>query len=151
MLKQKIESDLKEAMKSGDEARRSTLRMLIASMRNKEIELMKKESGLLDEEILGVIRSEVKKRKDAAEEFTKGGREDMAAKETNEASLLSEYLPAEMTDNELKQMGQDAIQTTGAVTEKDFGNVMKILMPLVKGRASGDRISSAVRARLQGK
>jgi uncharacterized protein YqeY len=151
MLKQKIESDLKEAMKSGDEARRSTLRMLIASIQNKEIELMKKEAGLSDEEAMGVIRSEVKKRKDAAGEFTKGGRDDMAVKETAEAAILSDYLPAEMANDELVRLVNEAIQTTGAVSEKDFGSVMKALMPMVKGRAGGDRISNAVRARLQGK
>lgn len=149
MLKAHIESDLKEAMKSGDEARRSTLRMLIAAIQNKEIELVKKDEGLSDNEVMAVIRSEVKKRKDAAEEFTKGGRAEMADNETREAGILAAYLPAEMSDEELDRLVDEAVLAAGSVSQKDFGQIMKALVPLVKGRASGDRVSGAVRSRLQ--
>ena len=140
MLKQKIADDLKEAMRAGDELRRSVLRMLISSIQNKEIELQKKDTGLADEEVLQVIRSEVKKRKDAAAEFKAAAREEMATRELEEGKLLEQYLPPEISDEELLR-----IVETGATSVAEFGTIMKAVMPSLKGRASGDRISAAVR------
>jgi len=145
MLKQKIADDLKEAMRAGDELRRSVLRMLISSIQNKEIELQKKDTGLADEEVLQVIRSEVKKRKDAAAEFKAAAREEMATRELEEGKLLEQYLPPEISDEELLRIVEKGVEETGATSVAEFGTIMKAVMPSLKGRASGDRISAAVR------
>lgn len=155
-LKHKIASDLKTALKKGEELRLSTLRLLVAAVSNKEIELRKKDVGLSDQEILDTIASEAKKRKDAAVEYQKGGREDLAKKETEELKILREYLPPEISDDDLLRIVRDGVREAslptgkaGAVSEKDFGKVMKIIMPTLKGRASGERISRALKDELQ--
>ncbi|MEK9166559.1 MAG: GatB/YqeY domain-containing protein [Patescibacteria group bacterium] len=136
-----LRDDLKTALKGGDAFRSSTLRMAIAAALNKAIQLLKKDIGLSDEEVAEVVRVEVKKRKDAAAEFAKGGREDLAEKEMKEAGILSVYLPPEMADEEVERVIKEGIRETGATTKADFGKVMKTVMPVLKGKASGDRIS----------
>jgi len=96
MLKEKLETDLKAALKAGDSARVSVLRMVVSAIRNKEIEKQKKDTGLPEEEVLAVLKTEVKKRKDSVSEFRKGGRAEMAVKEESEAAVIQEYLPAEV-------------------------------------------------------
>ena len=149
MLKQQIGSDLKEAMKQKDALRVSALRMLVAAVQNKEIGLMKKDTGLSDDELLQVIRSEVKKRKEAAGEFEKGGRGEMAKKEKEEAEILEAYLPAELSDDELEDLVRKAAEEQGASSAKDFGAVMKAAMALVEGRAAGNRVAEAVKKYLR--
>lgn len=148
-LKQKISDDLKAALKAKDQLRLSTLRLLSASIANKEIELRKKELGLSDGEVLEVISSEAKRRKDAATEFQKGGREDLAKKEEAEFEMLAEYMPPEIPDEELFRIINDGVRETDAKSAGDFGKVMKIIMPSLKGRASGDRIAKALRTKLE--
>lgn len=146
MLKQQIETHLKDAMKSRDELRVSTLRMLVSAIQNKEISVLKKESGLTDEEIMQVIRAEVKKRKEAAEGFEKGGRSEMAQKEKAEEAILEAYLPAELRDEELLGMVESKIEELGAErSERSFGIVMKAVVTAVKGRATGERVAEAVK------
>lgn len=137
-----IREDLKTALKGGDAFRSSVLRMALAAVSNKEIQLLKKGVGLSDKEVEEVIRAEVKKRKDAAAEFSKGGREDLAVKETKEAEVLSAYLPPELSDEEIERIVKDGIREAGATSKADFGKVMKTVMPVLKGKASGDRISA---------
>lgn len=137
-----IRDDLKTALKERDAFRSSVLRMALAAASNKEIQLLKKGVGLSDEEVREVIRVEVKKRKDAAAEFSKGGREDLAVKETKEAEILSAYLPPEMSDKEIERVVKEGIREAGATGKADFGKVMKTVMPVLKGKASGDRISA---------
>ena len=146
MLKEKIVSDLTAAMKQGDAAKRSTLRMLLAAVHNMEIDRRKKDVGLSDEEVVEVIRSEVKKRHDAAQEFEKGGRGERAEEERAEAAILSLYLPPDLPEQDLMRIVEEGVRAADAHTEHDFGSVMKQVMPLLKGRTSGDRISTAVRA-----
>ncbi|MDO8664457.1 MAG: GatB/YqeY domain-containing protein [Candidatus Liptonbacteria bacterium] len=150
-LKDKISEDIKAAMKSGAEGvvKLSTLRMVSAAVSNKAIELRKKDMGLSDLEILDVISSELKKRKDAAEEFRKGGREDLAKKEESELLVLKEYLPPEISDEDLIRIVRDGVRESGASGEKDFGKAMKVIMPTLKGKASGDRVSAALKNELQ--
>src|SRR3989344_7721897 len=140
MLKQRIESDLKEAMKQKDELRTSTLRMLLAAVQNKEISLTKKDEGLSEEEFLQVIRSEVKKRKEAAEGFEKGGRAEMSEKEQKEAKILEVYLPAELSEEDLDSIVKNVMTEQGVSSEKEFGTVMKGVMAVVQGRAAGNRV-----------
>ena len=145
-LKHKIAGDLKTALKKGEELRLSTLRLLAAAISNKEIELRKKDVGLSDQEILDIIASEAKKRKDAAAEYQKGDRGDLAKKETEELKILQKYLPPEISDDDLLRIVRDGIREA---SEKDFGKVMKIIMPTLKGKASGERISRALKDELQ--
>ena len=144
-LKYKISEDIKIALKSGDGLRLSTLRLLNSSIANKEIELRKKDIGLSDEEVLEAVSFEAKKRKDAASVFKKGGREDLAKKENDELKILQEYLPPEISDEDLVRIIKDGIREAG---EKNLGKVMKIIMPLLKGKASGDRVTRMLKAEL---
>ncbi len=146
MLKEKIQADAKAAMKAKDELRLSVLRLLSSAIHNREIE---KHGELTEEEIVAAIRSELKKRKDAAEQFLKGGRKELADKEAAEAKILETYLPGELPDEEIEKVAREAIAILGEVTQKDFGRVMGEVMKRVKGQASGDRISAAVRKFLQ--
>ncbi len=147
-LKDKIAEDQKNSLKEGDTLRLSTLRMLSAAVANKEIELRKKDVGLSDQEILGVISSEAKKRKDAAEGYRTGAREELAQKEEAELKILQSYLPPEISEEDLRRIIKDGIREAGAVNQQDFAKVMKVIMPTLKGKASGDRISGALKEEL---
>lgn len=147
-LKQKLSEDLKDALKKKEEVRVSSLRMVLAAVANKEIEIRKKDIGLSDEEVLEVLLSEVKKRKDSVVEFKKGGREDLVAREEEELAALKGYLPEEMPDEEIARVVKDGIRECGAGGMSDFGKVMKVIMPVLKGRADGDRVSAVVREAL---
>ena len=154
-LKKQLSDDLKSAMKKGEVLRVSTLRMVASAIANKEIELRKRDIGLSDREVLDVISSEAKKRKDAAEGFEKGGRKDLAEKELEELAILKTYLPPEISEEDLSRIIKDGIREVGlpagrqaAKDQKDFATVMKVIMPTLKGKASGDRISKALKAEL---
>ena len=147
-LKQQIVEDQKSALKKGKKDELSTLRMLLAAISNKEIDLRKKDIGLSDSEILDVLNSEVKKRKDAVLEYKKAGREDLANKEEEEFAVLKKYLPPEISDNDLIRIVRDGIREVDAASIIDFPKVMKVIMPTLKGKASGDRISETVKKEL---
>ena len=147
-LKQQIAEDQKNALKTGDKEVLSALRMLSAAIGNKEIELRKKDIGLSDEEVFSVISSEAKKRKDAIEEYRNAGREESAKKEEFELSVLKKYLPPEISDDDLLRIIRAGIREAGASALSDFPKVMKAVMPTLKGKASGDRISNAVKEEL---
>ena len=147
-LKQKIAEDLRAALKNKKEAVLSTLRMLSAAVANKEIELQKKDIGLSDEEVFGVIAQEAKKRKDAIGGYEKGGRPDLAEKEKEEFDILKAYLPPEISEEDMRRIIKDGIRETNAVSEKDFPKVMKIIMPTLRGKAPGDRVSKALQEEL---
>ena len=156
MLKDTISNDLKQAMKDKEEIKLSTLRMLIAAIRNREIEKKAKlrkaasdvdveVAGMLtDEEILDAIRSEVKKRRDAIAEFQKASRTDLADKESAELDILQRYLPPELGDDEIVVVIKEIVSVTGA-TQKDFGRVMGEAMKRLKGKASGDRVGALLK------
>ncbi|MEK7596113.1 MAG: GatB/YqeY domain-containing protein [Patescibacteria group bacterium] len=150
-LKQKLNQNLKEALKNKDETRVSVLRMVLSSVLNKEIELRKKEIGLSDGEVLEVFSSEAKKRKDSIMEFEKGGRFDLADRENKELEILKDYLPSEMPDEEIIRIINEGIRETDAKSEKDFGKVMKAAMPVLKGKAAGDRVTRIAREMLKHK
>lgn len=150
-LQQKLESELKDAMKAKKELKLSVLRMLSAALHNKEIEKRTrgKEPELTEEETISVLRSELKKRKDAALGFAKGGRADMAKKEEDEAGIIASYLPSELSDEEIEKIIGEVISGLGEVSAKDFGKVIGEVMKRVKGRAAGDRVSAMVRKRIE--
>ena len=149
-LKQKISEAQKNALKGGKKDELSALRMLSAAISNKEIELRKKDIGLSDSEVLDVINSEVKRRKDAILEYKNAGREESAQKEEFELNVLKQYLPPEISDDDLLRIVRDGIREVGATNTTDFPKVMKAVMPTLKGKASGDRISKAVKDELSG-
>ncbi len=139
---------MKDSMKRGEATRTSTIRMLISAINNKEIELGKKETGLSNEETMDVIRSEAKKRKDAVAGFEQAGRPKLSQQEKEEFAILENYLPPEISDEELLAVVKKEISDSQASSPADFGKVMKIISPLLKGKASGSRIASAVKKEL---
>ena len=147
-LKQTISDDLKSALKASEAIRLSTLRMLSAAIANKEIELRKKDIGLSDGEVLDVVSSEARRRKDSITEYDKAQRIELAQKERDELTILQSYLPPEIADDELVRIIRDGIREAGATSEKDFGKVMKVIMPILKGKASGDHIAAVLKKEL---
>lgn len=131
---EQISKELLEAMKAKDAVRTSTLRMLVSAIRYKEVE---KKKSLQEGDILDVIQSEAKSRKESIDEYTKAGRADLAAKEEAELNVLKVYLPSALSDSELKAIVQAAVASSGAKTAQDMGKVMSVVMPQIKGRADG--------------
>lgn len=146
MLKEEIQKQLKEAMKSRNEARVRTLRMVISAIKNFEVEKM---GDATDEEVVQIIQKEVKKRREAIEEYEKAGRDDLARSEREELEILMEYLPKQMSEDEIRSAALEVIREVGASSLKDLGKVMKVLMPRVKGRADGKVVNRIVRDILQ--
>lgn len=149
-LQEQLVNDMKEAMKARDEAKVSTIRMLRAAIKNKEIEKGGTSCRLSDKEIIDVISTAIKQRKDSIEQFTKGGRLDLAEKEKKEAGILQGYLPPQMSEDEIKAEVKKAIAETGAASQKDMGKVMKILMPRVAGKADGAVVNRLVKELISG-
>jgi len=148
MLK-KIEQDLKEAMKSEQTERVWTLRMLIASLKNKEIELRPKKQKLSEEIEIEVIKQEIKKRKEAIEMFKKGNREDLVLKEKKELEILEKYLPEQLSDDELKELVKQTKIKIKAEGPSDFGKLMGAVMKETKGRADGLKVKQMVEETLK--
>jgi uncharacterized protein len=131
-LKEKLLSDMKGAMKAKDTLRLNTIRCIISAVKNQEIDLKKE---LQDEDILPLITREVKKRKEAAALFEQGGRTDLMEKEKQEHVILQAYLPEQVSEEDLRKRIQEVIAETGAEGMKDFGKIMKVLVPEFKGKA----------------
>ncbi len=145
-LKERIDSELKEAMRSKDELGTSVLRMLKSAVKYKEVE----PGGhpLEDVGVLAVIQTLIKQRRDSVEQFRAGGRPELADKEEREIARLQSYLPAQLSPDELRAEVRAAVAQVGAKGPKDMGAVMKALMPNVQGRAEGKAVSDAVKAEL---
>jgi hypothetical protein len=147
-LKERLEQDQKTAMRERAQLRLDTIRMLKSAIKYREIELMK---PLDDAGIHGVIASEVKRRRDAAEQYRAGNRQDLADKEDAEIAILQAYLPQQLGEDELRAKVDEAVKKVGAQGMKDMGAVMKALMPEIQGRADGKVVSELVKARLSSK
>lgn len=143
-LTEKINADVKAAMIAKNELELLTLRMLTAALKNKRID-MGKEAVLTDEDVVAVIQTEIKKRKDSAEAYLAGNRADLADKEKAEIAILSKYMPEQMSAEELEKITQDTITQLGASGMKDFGKVMGVVMGKVKGKADGNQVNAAVK------
>ncbi|HEY7132888.1 MAG TPA: GatB/YqeY domain-containing protein [Candidatus Limnocylindrales bacterium] len=144
-LRDRIQSDVTTAMRSGDALRRDVLRMA----QNSIYALEKKDRReLSDDEVLTVISREVKTRRESVEAFRKGGREDLATKEEAEIAILSEYLPEQLDDAAISRLVDEAIAATGASNARDMGKVMGWLSPKTRGRADGRRVSELVASAL---
>jgi len=148
-LKERLRTDLTAAMKARDEVRSSTLRMVLTAITNAEV-AGKEAKTLTDEEIIGVLSTEAKKRREAAVAFEDGGRAEMAAKEAAEGAVIAEYLPAQLSEAEVADIVSAAIEQTGAAGEgmKAMGKVMGVVQPQVKGRADGAAVAAEVRRQL---
>jgi uncharacterized protein YqeY len=149
-LKDKLQSDMKEALRSGDQPRLSVIRLLLSTIKNREIEKGKGQS-LIEEELLQVIGSAIKQRRESIDLFAKGNRQDLVDKEQMELEILQTYLPKPLSESELREKIDAAIAETGAASVKDMGKVMKILMPQVLGRAEGAQVSQMVKNLLEQK
>jgi uncharacterized protein YqeY len=136
-----IRADLTESMKARTAERTSVLRMLQSSLKNEQINLM---HDLSDEEAMSVIRKAVKQRQDSIEQYTKGNRPELAAKEASELEILKTYLPPELSDAELEAGLREIVASTGAQSKKDMGKVMKEATARYKGRAEGKKIQEIV-------
>ncbi len=146
MLLEKIKQQITEALKSGDKVKLSTLKMLSAAVTNAEI--AKKREKLTEEEELGVVRAEAKKRKDAIEMYTKVGEKERADAEKSELEILQEYLPKELSDEELSDIVSNAISKVGAKSMADMGKVMGAAMGKTQGRADGKKVMEMVKTKL---
>ena len=141
----KIEDDLREAMRSRDDARRDALRLILSSLRSAEKELQR---PLHDDEELQVLQRERKRRVEAAEAFRTGGREEQAAAEELELAVLEEFMPEQLSEEELEEIVDDVIAEVGATSMRDLGRVMADVMPQIAGRADGSVVSQIVREKL---
>jgi len=148
-LKDQLRSDLTTAIKARDEVRSSTLRMVLTAITNAEV-AGKEARQLSDEDIVGVLSSEAKKRREAATAFEDGGRAEMAAKEKAEAAVIADYLPEQLDAAAIEKIVTAAVEQTGAAGEgmRAMGKVMGVVQPQVKGRADGSAVAAEVRRQL---
>ncbi len=148
-LKQRLRSDLTTSIKARDAVRSSTLRMVLTSITNAEV-AGKESRELTDEDVLGVLTSEAKKRREAAEAFGDAGREEQAAKELEEAAVIADYLPEQLSPEEIGTLVTQTIDELGVREDgmRAMGRVMGVLTPKTKGRADGGAVAAIVRAQL---
>ncbi len=148
-LKETLKSDLTEAIRSSNKVVSGTIRMVLTAITNEEVS-GKEARVLSDEEIITVLSREGKKRREAAEEFAKAGRTDRAADEKAEGEVIAKYLPAQLSEDDIKKLIADAVVSTGAAGPGDMGKVMGVIKPKIAGKADGGLVSSLVKAALAG-
>lgn len=148
MLKTQLDADLKTAMLARDKVRAENLKMLKSAILYKEVELGVRETGLTDEQVVAVLVKEAKKRLDAAEMFTKAGNDDKAAAEKNEYDLISEYLPAQMSDEDLVAVVDGVLAAAGEVGPKDIGKIIGSIKAKIGSSADGATIAAIVKQKL---
>ena len=145
-IKNQLSDSMKDAMKSGDEVRKRTVRMVLAAVKQAEVD---RRTELDEAAVIGILQKEVKNRREALEEARKANRADLVEANEAEIRVLETFLPKAMPAEELRALVREAIQETGAASPADMGKVMKIVMPKVAGRAPNDRVSATVREQLQ--
>ncbi len=148
MTKQELQDELKQSMLAKNAFKTSVLRMVLSAVGYYEIN--KGGAGYVasEEDVLAVLEKEAKQHRDSIEQFTAGGRQDLADKETKELEILQAYLPARMGEEEIRKLVADAVKQTGAKSQADMGKIMGVLMPKVKGKADGGIVSKIVREEL---
>lgn len=153
ILKEKIESDVVSALKSSDSVRTTTLRMLLAAIHNVEIEEKGKSGGkdvvLEDDEIVSVVRKEIKKRKEAIDMYKKGNRDELAEKEKTELGILEKYVPSQMSEEEIAKVVEGVIAETKPTGPVDFGRVMREAMKQLKGKADASVVACLTKQKLE--
>ena len=145
-LLERLNNDMKQAMKNKEKDRLTTIRMIKASLQNEAIKFGKQE--LSEEEELTVLSREVKQRKDSLQEFEKAGREDLVEKIQTELKHVEVYMPQQLSEEEVAAIVKDAIAETGAASKADMGRVMAVIMPKVKGKADGSLVNKLVQQHL---
>ena len=145
MLRERIDQEMKDAARAQQKQRLNTLRMLKSAMKYREIETGKPRE---DADVIGVVGTLIKQRRDSAAQYQAGGRPELAQNENQEIAILEAFLPRQLTDDELAAMVQEAVAAAGAKGPKDMGAVMKALMPKTAGKAEGKRVSDAVKSAL---
>ncbi|RKN86963.1 GatB/YqeY domain-containing protein [Paenibacillus ginsengarvi] len=140
-LSERLNEDMKQAMKNQDKFRLSVIRMIRSAIKNVEIDQKK---TLSDEEVLDILNREIKQRKDSLQEFEKAGRDDLAETVKEEIEVIAVYMPQQFTEEEIHAIVQQTIQETGASSKADIGKLMGALMPKVKGRADGKLVNQLV-------
>lgn len=147
-LKEQLQQDMLNAMKAGEKEKLEVLRMVKAAIMKFEVSGGEKKN-VSDEEVMTILNKEVKQRKETAIVYKQGGREDLAAKEENEAAILATYLPAQMSEEEIRAVVKEVLAATGAKSAQEIGKVMGALMPKVKGKADGQLVNKIVKELLQ--
>lgn len=142
MLKQDIEQQMKEALKAGDQARLSTLRFLLAAIKNEEIA---QGHEATDEEVVAVIRRQAKQRRESIEAFRQAGREELALKEEAELAILNTFIPQQLTEDEIRQIAKEVLAQLPETERNNFGRVMGATMGKVKGKADGNLVAKVVK------
>lgn len=146
-LSQRLNEDMKAAMKAKDKQRLATIRMLLAAIKNREIELRR---PLEDQDVLDVLGRELKQRRESLQEFEKAGRDDLVRMVSAEIEIIAGYLPQPLTEEELEALVRQTAQEIGATTKADMGRLMGALMPKVKGRADGKLVNQLAQRILSG-
>ena len=146
-LKAQITEDMKTAMRGGDKLRLGTIRMLMAAIKQREVDDRRE---MTDADVLQIAEKLIKQRREAAEQFASAGRGELEAKELDEARILTAYLPAQLSEAEIATVLEEVMQSTGASSVKDMGKVMNALRPRLQGRADMGQVSGLVKARLSG-
>jgi uncharacterized protein YqeY len=144
-LAERLDADMKQAMKNKDKVRLSTIRMIRTAIKNAEIDLKK---SLTDEDILAVLNRELKQRRDSLQAFQDAGRSDLVDQVQQEIQVLQDYMPAQLSEEEVREIVIATIAELGATSKKDMGKVMGALMPKVQGRADGKLVNQLVQAHL---
>jgi uncharacterized protein YqeY len=149
MIHEQIEAELKSALKSGEKEKTGVLRFLISAIKNHQIEIkVKDEQYLKDEEVIAVIRRQVKQRKDSIAEYEKGGRQELADKEKAEMEMLENYLPAQAGEDKIREVVKAKISELGIADKSGFGRLMGAAMAELKGQADGDAVKKVVEEEL---
>jgi len=148
-LNEKIPEDIKQAMRQGQRERVTILRTLQAAIKNREIELKKRDEGLGDSEVVEVVGREVKKVKDSIEQFSKAGRQDLVEASETELQIMMTYMPEQIGEDQIRDAVKEAIEDAGAAGMGDLGKVMKAVMPVLKGKADGSVVNKVVREELE--
>ncbi|MGM9904342.1 glutamyl-tRNA(Gln) amidotransferase subunit E [Enterococcus sp. 10A9_DIV0425] len=145
-LLSRLNDDMKTAMKAKDKESLQVIRMIKSSIQNEQIKVG---HDLTEEEELTVLSREMKQRRDSLHEFEEAGRDDLAEKVKSEITIVEKYMPEQLSDDEIRQLVQEAIAQTGASSVKEFGKVMGVIMPKVKGKADGNQVNAIVKESLQ--
>jgi uncharacterized protein len=147
MLKQRIQDDVKAAMKAKDKPRLATLRLITAEIKQREVD---SRAELDESQVLAILDKMIKQRRDSATQYEEAGRAELAEQENQEIAVIETYLPAALSENEIAGMIAEALQTTGASGMQDMGKVMGLLKPKMQGRADIGQVSALVKQRLTG-
>lgn len=145
-LKEKLMEDMKSSMKNKDTLRKNTITMVRASIKQREVD---ERIELTDEDIIDIIAKQVKEKRDVIQDFEKGGREDLVEQTKKEMEILLEYLPRQLTEEEVEEIVKETIKEVDAKSIKDIGLIMKSVMPKIKGKADGSMVNSIVRKYLK--